>query len=55
MFYSDEETGDVFLRDGFTLEPSRNYFIRLQVKGNYIACMNYFCYLSFDQSVNFLT
>ena len=33
MFYSDEETGDVFLRSGYTLQPRKHYFITLQVSG----------------------
>ncbi|XP_035708831.1 uncharacterized protein LOC110850929 isoform X2 [Folsomia candida] len=31
LFWADEETGDVFLRQGFKLQPSKHYFITLQV------------------------
>lgn len=33
LFWADEETGDVFLRQGFKLQPSKHYFITLQVSG----------------------
>lgn len=33
LFWADEETGDVFLHQGFKLEPSKHYFITLQVSG----------------------
>lgn len=33
MFFADEETGDVFLRNGYNLQPGRYYFITLQVYG----------------------
>jgi len=34
-FWADEETGDVFLHEGFKLQPSKHYFITLQVSGEF--------------------
>lgn len=33
MFFADEETGDVFLQNGYNLRPETHYFITLQVSG----------------------